>query len=155
MNYAKKIKGLLGWILLCFAAAAIGAYFDPGSWYELLEKPAWTPPNWVFPVVWPLLYLCMGIAAWMIWNEYGFDKGKNELRLFLVQLVLNAAWSWLFFGQHDIAVALAEIMMLWLAICFTMMLFWKKNPIAGYLMLPYLLWVSYATALNFVIWQLN
>ncbi|MDZ7715530.1 MAG: TspO/MBR family protein [Balneolaceae bacterium] len=155
MTNTKKLGGLLGWLLLCFSAGAIGAYFEPGMWYELLAKPAWTPPNWVFPVVWPILYVCMGVAAWMIWKEFTFEKAQYELRWFFVQLGLNAAWSWLFFGQHNIGIALAEIIMLWVAICFTMMLFWRRNIRAGYLMVPYLLWVSYALALNYSIWQLN
>lgn len=155
MTNTKKFAGFLGWLLLCFLAGAIGAYFEPGMWYELLSKPAWTPPNWVFPVVWPILYVCMAVAAWMIWKESGFADAQYELRWFLVQLGLNAAWSWLFFGQNNIGIALAEIIMLWVAICFTMMLFWKKKAAAGYLMVPYLLWVSYAVALNYSIWQLN
>lgn len=155
MTSIKKITGLIGWLLLCFSAGVIGAYFEPGLWYEQLAKPVWTPPNWVFPVVWPILYVCMGIASWLVWKEFGFEKARSELRWFITQLALNAAWSWLFFGQHAIGAALAEIMMLWIAICFTIMLFLRKNPVAGYLMVPYLLWVSYAVALNYRIWQLN
>lgn len=155
MDKRKHIYGLIGWLLACFLAALIGAYFEPGSWYEMLNKPSWTPPNWVFPVVWPILYIFMAIAAWLIWKEYGFDSARKELRWFILQLTLNAAWSWIFFGQQAISTALGEILLLWMAILFTTMLFRRKNKIAAYLLVPYLLWVSYAVALNFAIWQMN
>lgn len=155
MKTFKKYGGLIGWIAACFIAAAVGAYFEPGSWYESLNKPGWTPPNWVFPVVWPVLYVMMAVSAWIIWEEYGFKLAREELRWFGVQLALNAAWSWIFFGQHLIGTALGEILLLWIAILFTIMLFWKKNRLAGLLLLPYLLWVSYASALNYAIFQMN
>lgn len=155
MNSIKKYAGLAGWITVCFAAAAIGAYFDPGSWYESLNKPDWTPPNRLFPIVWSFLYVMMAVSAWLIWKEYGFEQARNELRWFGIQLILNATWSWIFFGEHLISTALGEIFLLWIAILFTMILFWQKNKIAGWLLLPYLLWVSYATALNFAIFQMN
>ena len=155
MDRNKKIAGLLGWLLLCFGAGAFAAYFDPGPWYQALAKPAWTPPDWVFPIVWPLLYLCMAVAAWMIWKNAGFSRGRSALQWFLIQLVLNAAWSWLFFGEQMIATALGEIFLLLVAIIFTTMLFWKIVPAAGWLMVPYLLWVGYASALNMAIWQMN
>lgn len=155
MNSTKTYSGLLGWIVVCFAAAIIGAWFEPGSWYEMLNKPSWTPPNWIFPIVWPILYVMMGISAWLIWKQGGFEKQRQELKWFIIQLVLNAAWSWLFFGEHLIGTALGEILLLWVAILFTLMLFWNKSRAAGWLLLPYLLWVSYASALNFAIFQLN
>jgi len=155
MNRVKKYSGLAGWIAACFIAAAIGAFFEPGQWYEILEKPSWTPPNWMFPVVWPILYTLMAVSAWLVWTEFGFQKARQALMWFGFQLALNAAWSWLFFGEHLIGTALAEILLLWIAILFTMMLFWKKNNLAGWLMMPYFLWVGYASALNFAIFQLN
>lgn len=155
MNTKKKVAGLLGWLLLCFAAGAFAAYFDPGDWYRDLIKPSWTPPNWVFPVVWPLLYVCMALAAWLVWKKAGFTRGRSALQWFLIQLVLNAAWSWLFFGEHMIATALGEIFLLLIAIIFTTMLFWRLSPAAGWLMVPYLLWMGYASALNMAIWQMN
>lgn len=155
MNSFKKYSGLLGWILLCVIAGVIGAYFDPGIWYETIEKPSFTPPNWVFPIVWPLLYLLMAIAAWLIWKDFGFTKARRPLQWFGLQLALNAAWSWLFFGRHSIGVALGEIVLLWAAILFTIILFWERSKWAGMLMIPYLLWVSYAVALNYAIWQIN
>ncbi|MBN2732233.1 MAG: tryptophan-rich sensory protein [Balneolaceae bacterium] len=155
MTTFKKFAGLAGWILVCALAGAIGAYFEPGIWYQEITKPFFTPPNWIFAVVWPILYLCMGIAAWLVWKELGFDKGRQPLKWFGVQLGLNAAWSWLFFGRHAIGTALGEIILLWVAILFTLLLFWQKNKIAGALLIPYLLWISFAVALNFSIWQLN
>lgn len=155
MNTVKKYGGLAGWITACFLAAAVGAWFEPGSWYQDLNKPGWTPPNWVFPVVWPVLYGMMAFSAWLIWKEYTFKEGREELKWFGIQLSLNAIWSWLFFGNHMIATALGEILLLWIAILFTMMLFLRKNKLAGWLLLPYLLWVTYASCLNFAIFQIN
>lgn len=155
MKPYKRYAGLLAWVAACFTAAAIGAYFEPGHWYESLNKPAWTPPNWVFPIIWPILYLMMAVSAWIIWKDFGFRYAKEELRWFGIQLVLNAAWSWLFFGEHLIGTALGEILLLWVAILFTIMLFWKKSHTAGWLLLPYLVWVSYASVLNYTIFQMN
>jgi tryptophan-rich sensory protein len=97
----------------------------------------------------------MGVAAWLIWKDYGLCESRRALKWFGLQLVLNAGWSWLFFGRHSIATALGEILLLWVAIIFTVLLFWNKNKWAGGLMIPYLIWVSFAAALNFSIWQLN
>lgn len=155
MKPLKKYFGLLGWIAICFTAAAIGAFFEPGAWYEALNKPAWTPPNWVFPIVWPILYLMMAVSAWIIWKDLGIKQASEELRWFGIQLALNATWSWLFFGEHLIGTALGEILLLWVAILFTLMLFWKKSKTAGWLLLPYLMWVTYASALNYTIFQIN
>lgn len=155
MKKSKQITGLIIWIFVCSLAGIFGAQFEPGTWYELLQKPAWTPPNWVFPVVWPTLYVMMGIAAWIIWKMKEITLSATEFNWFFVQLVLNALWSWIFFGMQMIATGLAEILLLWISILFTIFLFWNRNRIAGMLLLPYLLWVSYASALNFAIWQLN
>lgn len=155
MENAKKVLALIGWILLCSLAGLFGAQFEPGTWYQLLTKPLWTPPNWIFPIVWPILYILMGIAAWLLWKMKSTTSLRTEFTWFFVQLVLNALWSWIFFGLHLIGTGLAEILLLWISILFTTLLFWKKNRIAGILLLPYLLWVGYASALNFAIWQLN
>ena len=155
MTVFKKYGGLLAWIAITAVAGAFGAWFEPGTWYQTIAKPSFTPPNWIFPVVWPILYLCMAIAAWLIWKDYGFDRGRSALKWFGLQLALNAVWSWLFFGRHDIGIALGEISLLWVAILFTLFLFWNKNKWAGWLMVPYLGWVSFAVALNYSIWQLN
>lgn len=154
----KKITtyiGLAGWLLLSFSAGAFGAFFEPGVWYESLTKPPWTPPNWIFPVVWPILYFCMGFAAWLVWEKAGFNKARDGLTLFLVQLALNALWSWLFFGLHEVGTALADIILLWILILFTLLAFRIHSRLASLLLLPYLLWVGYAIALNFSIWNSN
>lgn len=155
MTILKKYSGLAGWLVISFLAGSTGAYFEPGIWYEMLKKPFWTPPDWVFPVIWPILYTCMGTAAWLIWKEYGLQPGRQELKWFGIQLGLNAAWPWIFFDKHLIGTALGEILLLWIAILFTMMLFWRKKASAGWLIFPYFIWVSYAVTLNFAIWQLN
>jgi len=151
----KKGIWLLSWILICSLAGIFGAQFEPGTWYELLEKPSWTPPSAVFPIVWPILYIMMGVAAWLMWRMKEVSLTGPEFRWFFVQLILNALWSWIFFGMHLIATGLAEILLLWVAVAFSVMLFWRRNKIAGALLIPYWLWISYASALNFAIWQLN
>lgn len=155
MSKLRDYGGLVVWIGIVFMVAAFAAWFEPGSWYEMLDKPYWTPPNWLFPIVWPVLYLLMAISAWLVWREFGFDGGREELKWFGIQLFLNALWSWIFFGQHLIGTALGEILLLWVAILFTLLLFWRKSKPAAYLLLPYLVWVSYASALNYAIYQFN
>lgn len=155
MNTRQKYAGLLGWILLCSLAGAIGASFEPGAWYETIIKPSFTPPDRVFSIVWPVLYLVMAVAAWMVWKEFGFEEGRRPLKWFMVQLMLNAVWSWLFFGTHNVGPALAEMVLLWSAVIFTTLLFWQYNRWAGWLMVPYTIWITYAVALNYAIWELN
>ena len=155
MEKSKTILGLIGWIVFCSLAGIFGAQFEPGMWYETLQKPIWTPPDWVFPVVWPILYILMGTSAWLIWRLKTTKLNDPIFIWFYVQLTLNAIWSWLFFGRHYIGTALAEILLLWTAIVFTILLFWNRKRLAGALLLPYLAWVSYAAALTFAIWKLN
>ncbi len=155
MKKSKKYTGLAGWLMLSFTAGAAGIIVEPGNWYQALIKPTWTPPDWVFPVVWPVLYICMGISAWLVWKDTGFDKSRDALTLFLVQLMLNVLWSWLFFGLHQVGTALADIILLWIIILFTILAFSFYNRLAAWLLVPYLLWVGFATALNFSIWNLN
>jgi translocator protein len=147
-------------LLVAFAAAAIGAIatvrnLDP--WYASLEKPSWTPPNSVFGPVWTLLYTLMGVAAWLIWRRGG-PAGANvtvPLGWFVLQLALNSLWSWLFFGWHRTGLALLEVLLLWLAILATILSFRRVSSLAAILLVPYLLWVSYAAALNGAIARLN
>lgn len=152
---ARQWLGLGGFLLLTFAAAAIGSQFMPGEWYARLAKPSWTPPSWLFGPVWTLLYVLMAVAAWLVWKDRGFAGARVALVLYGVQLALNAAWSWLFFGLQRPGLAFAEILVLWIAILATLIAFWRHRALAGALLVPYLAWVSFATALNLAIWRLN
>ena len=151
------LLGLVGWLALCFAASAVGAFasVQAKSFYADLVQPAWAPPAWVFGPVWTLLYALMAIAAWLVWRSGGFQRNGRALWLFIAQLAVNAVWSWLFFASHKGALAFADIVLLWVLIVATLLAFWRVRPIAGALLLPYLVWVSFAAALNFAVWQLN
>ena len=138
-----------------FAAAAVGSQFMPGAWYAALAKPSWNPPNWIFGPVWSMLYVLMAVAAWLVWQRGGWAKQAAPLRLFLLQLALNATWSWLFFGRQRPDLAFYEILTLWAAILATLDRFWRVRPLAGALLIPYLAWVSFAAVLNFTLWRLN
>lgn len=142
-------------VVVCFAAAGIGAQFMPGEWYASLEKPSWNPPNWIFGPVWAVLYLMMAVSAWLIWRERGWQGGRIPLMIFAAQLVLNAAWSWLFFGQYRPDLALVDIVALWLAIVTTIRVFQPISRTAAWLLVPYLCWVTFATLLNLALWRLN
>jgi tryptophan-rich sensory protein len=152
-----QLVGLAGWVIVSFIAAALGAAasIQAGSFYAQLVRPDWAPPASVFGPVWTALYALMGIAAWLVWREGGFRAAGSALVLFLVQLALNALWSWLFFGWHRGAQAFADILLLWALILATLVAFWRIRPLAGVLLLPYLLWVSFAAVLNYSVWQLN
>ncbi len=155
MSRGKTFFGLCGWLLLCFAAASLGALFMPGEWYATLKKPAWNPPGWVFGPVWSALYTMMAVAVWLVWRQGGFARQSRPLGLFLAQLVLNAAWTPLFFGLHRPGLAFAEILLLWLAIAWTITAFWPVHRVAAWLLVPYLAWVSFAAVLNGTLWRLN
>jgi translocator protein len=146
---------LVGWLLLCFAAASMGAVLMPGEWYGTLKKPFWNPPGWIFGPVWAVLYTMMAVAAWLVWRQGGWGKQRKPLLIFLAQLAFNALWTPLFFGLHRPGVAFAEILLLWLAIAWTIAAFWRVRRAAAWLLTPYLVWVSFATMLNFVLWRLN
>lgn len=155
MKIKSRIPGLLTWLAVSLAAGWIGSLFMPGEWYASLVKPAWTPPDAVFAPVWTVLYLMMGTAAWLVWKKEGFPGATVPLALFIIQLVLNSLWSYLFFGAHQPMLAFCEIVVLWLTILITSIAFWKVRPIAGALLVPYLCWVGFALALNFQLWRLN
>ena len=155
MRTTPQLISLALWLVASFAAAGVGSLFTPGEWYAHLRKPAWTPPGYLFGPVWTILYALMGTAAWLIWVRYGFDGARMALTLFVLQLALNAMWSWIFFGLHKPGVAFFEILLLWVAILATVITFWLKRPGEGALLLPYLAWVSFAAALNYAIWRLN
>src|SRR5690606_31555325 len=152
-----ELQGLLLWLLVTYAAAIVGAIasIHAPEFYGTLTQPAWAPPSDVFGPVWTVLYLMMGVAAWFVWRERGFAPARLALSLYLVQLAVNALWSWLFFAWHLGAAAFADILLLWPLIVATLLAFWRRKPVAGMLPVPYLLWVSFAAVLNFTVWQLN
>ncbi len=159
VTYTKALQGigLIGWLVVSYATAAIGAVasIQAKSFYAQLVRPDWSPPPTVFGPVWTVLYTLMGIAAWLVWRTAGLRGAVLALSLFVAQLALNALWSWLFFRWHRGALAFADVVLLWLLILATLMLFWRVSPLSGALLIPYLMWVSFASALNFAVWRLN
>lgn len=157
LSTQRQIWGLAGWIVVCFAASAAGAIasIQTRSFYSQLIQPSWAPPGWLFGPVWTVLYALMAIAAWLVWRYGGFRTHRLALSLFLLQLVFNALWSWLFFAWHLGVWAFADIVLLWILIVATLVSFWRVSPLAGALLVPYLMWVSFAAALNYAVWQLN
>ena len=153
----QQLLGLAGWLALSFTTAALGAMasIQAKTFYGQLAQPEWAPPPVVFGPVWTTLYTLMGIAAWLVWRAGGLRANRLELTLYLLQLALNALWSWLFFAWQLGAWALVDVVALWTLILATLVAFWRVRPLAGALLIPYLLWVSFATALNFSLWQLN
>lgn len=145
-------------IAVCLLVGASGSIVTATSvrdWYPQIAKPAWTPPDALFGPVWTALYILMGVAAWLVWRDgHGLDR-RRALLVFAIQLVLNSLWSYLFFGMKSPGWAAIEIVVLWIAIVATIVVFGKIRRLAAVLLLPYLLWVSYATALNIAIWSLN
>ncbi len=148
----KRYVGLLVFLVLVALTAWTGTTFLPGPFYEALQKPAWTPPNEVFPPVWAALYVMIALAGWIVWRAQGLGLA---LWVWLVQLALNGGWSWLMFGRKQIDFALIDIGLLWLAILAFIVVAWRVRPTASLLFAPYFLWVSYAVALNFELWRLN
>jgi benzodiazapine receptor len=137
--------------------AGVGAVasVSAGIFYQQLLRPEWAPPGWLFAPVWSVLHLLMGIAAWLVWRRRGFREYGMALWLFIAQLTPNALWSWLFFSWHNGAWAFYEILILWVLVLCTVATFWRALSLAGALLLPYLAWVTFATALCFTIWRLN
>ncbi len=150
-----QVAGLLGWLLVVFVAAAVGAAasVDAPSFYAQLSKPAWAPPAGVFGPVWTLLYALMGVAAWLVWRSPG--PKRAALTLFGAQLAANALWSWLFFAWHRGALAAVEILVLLALIVAMIVAFWRISRLAALLMVPYLLWVSFASVLTWAVWRSN
>ena len=153
----KQLLGLIAWFVLSFAASTVGALasLQARSFYGSLSQPEWAPPSWVFGPVWTVLFAMMAITAWLVWRIGGIQANPQALLLFLLQLVFNALWSWLFFAWQLGALAFADIILLWILIVATLVSFWRVNRLAGALLVPYLLWVSFAAALNYALWQLN
>lgn len=136
----------------CAAAAVTGSAFQPGDWYRGLDKPRWTPPNWLFPVAWTVLYISMALAAARISAAGGGEVG---LALWALQIALNTLWTPVFFGLRNIRGGLIVIVALWVSVAACAAVFWRMDALAGGLMSLYLLWVSYAAALNLSIWRRN
>jgi benzodiazapine receptor len=147
--------GLLGWLLVAFAAAGAGAVasVDAASFYAQLSKPSWAPPAGVFGPVWSVLYALMGVAAWLVWRSPG--PTRVALGLFVAQLAANALWSWLFFAWHRGALAAVEVVVLLGLIVATTAAFWRASRLAALLFMPYLAWVSFASVLTWTVWRSN
>jgi len=154
----QNLLALLAWLGITFIAAALGALgsAQARTFYEQLSQPTWAPPGSVFGPVWTILYLLMGIAAFLVWRErHGQPAVNRALGLYLAQLVLNALWSWLFFAWQQGAWAFVDIMALWVILLVTIVAFWRIHSLAGILLLPYLAWVTFAAVLNYTVWQMN
>ena len=157
MNVRRQAVGLLGWAIVTFLAAALGARasISAAEFYAGLALPAWAPPASVFGPVWTLLYALMALAAWLVWRQGGWRAATPALVLYLLQLALNVLWSWLFFGWKQGALAFADILLLLVLIVATVVAFYRVRPAAAWLLLPYLAWVAFASALNYAVWQAN
>lgn len=157
MRASSQLAGLAGWLAISVAAGAVGAFAsaDAGTFYEQLVRPGWAPPAWLFAPVWSVLYLVMGVAAWLVWRERAVSTTGWALSLYLIQLIANALWTWLFFAWRQGAWAFTEILVLLALIVATMIAFWRVSRAASMLLLPYLLWVAFASALTYATWRAN
>jgi len=157
LSRGKQVAGLVGWFAIVSLAAALGvaASLDAGSFYRTLALPPWAPPAGLFGPAWTTLYILMSISAWLVWRTGGFRGAPLALALFLAQLIPNALWSWLFFAWHQGGPALANIMLLWILLAATLVTFLKTKPVAALLLVPYLLWITFAAWLNYSVWHLN
>jgi translocator protein len=152
-----QVVGLIGWLLASFAAAGVGgvAAAGAGDFYRQLDRPGWAPPAWLFGPVWTVLYALQGVSAWLVWRERGARGRRGALAIFLAQLAVNALWSWLFFAWRQGALAVGEVVLLFALVGVAAALFGRVRPLAGALLLPYWLWVGFATALTYSVWQRN
>lgn len=158
MGSAKQLIGLVLIVGVCLGAGFLGSIATTpqvDGWYKTLNKPSWNPPSQVFGPVWTTLYILMGVAAWLVWRSADARSTWLPLALFGIQLALNAAWSWIFFKMQRPDWAFVEIVILWLAIVATLVGFFRHSQLAGWLLVPYFGWVSFAAILNFTIWRLN
>jgi benzodiazapine receptor len=154
----QQALALFAFVAVCLAIGAIGAAVTStsvGTWYQLLHKPPFNPPDWVFGPVWTVLYVAMAVAAWRVWRRLGLHGGRHALSLFAIQLLLNLSWTVLFFGFRQIGVALVEIVVLFAFIAATAVAIWRADSVAGLLFVPYLGWVGFAALLNASLWHLN
>jgi translocator protein len=157
ISKSKQAMGFIFWLVITFIAAGIGtvASIKAGIFYQQLIRPEWAPPGWLFAPVWTTLYLLMSIDAWMVWRAKGFSTARISLSIYIIQLALNALWTWLFFVWRLGKISFIEIIILWIFILFTLIAFWRVKMINGIILVPYLAWVSFASVLNYVICKLN
>ncbi|MCH9667179.1 MAG: tryptophan-rich sensory protein [Actinomycetia bacterium] len=153
----KSAAALVVSVLAVGIAAGVGGLSASSAAedYARLQQPSWAPPAWLFGPAWTLLYALMAIAAWLVWRTGPATESRPALTLYAVQLLLNAAWTPLFFGLGWRGIALVEISVLWVLVVATVVAFWRRTPVAGMLMVPYLAWTTFAWSLNFAVWQLN
>jgi tryptophan-rich sensory protein len=157
LSVSRQFIGFFGWIALTGVAAAIGAMasIDATSFYAQLSRPGWAPPASVFGPVWTMLYVLMAVAAWLVWREPASAARRGALVLYVIQLGLNALWSVVFFRERLGMWALVDVLSLWVLIVAATVAFWRVRRPAAALLVPYLLWVSFACALNFSVWKMN
>jgi tryptophan-rich sensory protein len=158
LKRGREILGLVVFLVLCLAVSGIGGAITVTSvdtWYQSLHKPLFNPPDWIFAPVWTILYILMAIAGWRVWRHAQSESRRKAFMIFAMQLGLNLAWSFLFFGLQQIGLAFLEIVILLLAIIANTILFWRVERLAGALFVPYVLWVALATVLNASLWWLN
>ena len=152
----KKYLAVFFWIIITLAVGlAAGMVNRPDAWYFALSKPSWNPPAWIFAPVWILLYAFMGTATGLVWQRRAVSQSTLAFSLYVIQLILNIIWPLIFFGMRNPGLAFAEICLLWIAIVATLFTFWRVYRPAGFLLMPYFLWVSFAAVLNFAIWRMN
>lgn len=151
----KQTIMLVVFVLVAFLPSLAGARFMPGAWYAGLVKPSFNPPSWVFGPVWTVLYLSIGIAAWLVWRKSGVTGAWLAFSVFAAQLVFNGLWTWLFFGLHRPGMAFVDILLLLVSIVAMALAYWPHSRVAALMMIPYFAWVSFASALNFAFWRLN
>ena len=156
-TWKHQSTGLVGWLVATGIAAFFGSMASrrAGDFYAQLLRPEWSPPADLFGPVWTVLYILMAIAAWLVWRIGGFAHARAALALFLMQLVVNALWSWLFFAWQMGAAAFVDIVLMWVLVVATIAAFWRHSRLAALLLLPYLAWITFAGALNLRLWQLN
>nr|WKF60017.1 Tryptophan-rich protein TspO [Paraburkholderia busanensis] len=148
----RRLPSLIVFLALTLATGFVASRFLPDAWYVALHKPAFNPPDWVFPPAWSLLYVLMSVAAWRVWKRDGLSAA---IVLWAVQLPFNAAWMWLFFGLHRPGVALVDIVVLLVLIVALTCVFWRRDRWAGMMLVPYVAWVAFAAVLNHALWQMN
>lgn len=147
---------LMAFIGVNFLTATSGGIFSPDGWFRQLKKPSWQPPDWVFPVVWSILYAVNAFSGWLVWEQTGFEgPGVWAMIVYGIGLVLNAGWSAIFFGLKRLGLATLDSFLLWIAVAAQIVLFLPISQIAGWVLIPYLIWVTIATVLSATVWRLN